>query len=409
MAGVMERLFVLMAEKKASDLYLSPGSLVHARINGVTVPVGAQKLDARAIRSMLSEIVTDAQWDRFAATRELNFGHGASGIGSFRLSVFQQRGSVSCVIRFIPYEVPRFDTLGLPPVLLELSTAKRGLVLVVGSTGSGKSTTLASMIDHRNEQRTGHILTLEDPIEFTFRSKRSIVNQREIGTDTESLEVALRNALRQAPDCILIGEIRDAATMSAAIAYAQSGHLVLATLHANNSYHCLNRIVGFYEPEHRGALLSDLAATLRAVVAQRLLRAIDGGRVPAAEVLINTTHVSELIEAGQMGEVKQGMEKSMAPGSQTFDQSLVALVRSGRVRKEDAIANADSATNLLWLLENTGHGQADASAGSATAAAAVPVLPAAQASTRPGTSAAMPAKPEPSSEGTSFDDFLLNI
>lgn len=402
MAGVMERLFRLMADKKASDLYLSPGSLVHARINGVTLPVGTQKLEARSIRTMLSEIVSDAQWERFAATRELNFGYGASGIGSFRLSVFQQRGSASCVIRFIPYEVPRFDTLGLPPVLLELSTAKRGLVLVVGSTGSGKSTTLASMIDHRNEQRTGHILTLEDPIEFTFRSKRSIVNQREIGTDTDSLEIALRNALRQAPDCILIGEIRDAATMSAAIAYAQSGHLVLATLHANNSYHCLNRIVGFYEPEHRGALLSDLAVTLKAVIAQRLLRAVDGGRVPAAEVLINTTHVAELIEAGQMGEVKQGMEKSMAPGSQTFDQSLVALVRGGRVRKEDAIANADSATNLLWLLENTGHEQPDALASLPEVASRSGAAPA-------GPVPAAPKKDEPSAESPSFDDFLLNI
>ena len=427
MPGVMERLFQLMSEKKASDLYLSPGSPVHAKINGVTVPVGSQKLDPKSIHQMLSEVVTDAQWQRFAQTRELNFGHGATGIGSFRLSVFQQRGSVSAVIRFIPYEVPRFDSLGLPSVLLDLSTLKRGLVLVVGATGSGKSTTLASMIEHRNEQRSGHILTLEDPIEFTYRSKRSIVNQREIGTDTDSLEVALRNALRQAPDCIMIGEIRDANTMSAAIAYAQSGHLVLATLHANNSYHCLNRIVSFYDPEHRNALLADLSATLKGIVAQRLLRANDGGRIPAVEILVNTTYIGELIESGQMGEVKEAMEKSLAPGSQTFDQSLVQLVRERRVRKEDAIANADSATNLLWLLENTDLSTASLNTGPAglpnvPGLPEMPVPPAQDVAATPrpsgnGGSAAPPApnaaagrrEDAPSEGAASFSDFLLNI
>jgi twitching motility protein PilU len=206
---------------------------------------------------------------------------------------------------------------------------KRGLILVVGSTGSGKSTTLASMLDHRNEKRSGHILTFEDPIEFVFRNKRSIVNQRQIGTDTDSLAVGLKNAMRQAPDCILIGEIRDVETMSAAIAYAQSGHLVLSTLHANNANNALNRIISFYQPENRRVMMSDLAATLRAIVSQRLVRNAQGARIPAVELLLNTRHVAELIEQGQLTEVKDAMEKSLAPGSQTFEQALVRLVRAG--------------------------------------------------------------------------------
>jgi twitching motility protein PilU len=229
---------------------------------------------------------------------------------------------------------------------------KRGLILVVGATGSGKSTTLASMIDHRNERRSGHILTMEDPIEFSFRSKRSIVNQRQIGSDTESLDVALRNAMRQAPDCILIGEIRETSTMSAAMAYAQSGHLVLATLHANNSNHALNRIVSFYTPENRRVLLSDLSATLKAIVSQRLLRSVDGGRIPVVEILLNTRHISELIEQGRLTEIKEAIEKSLTSGSRTFDQELSVMVREGHVSREEALMNADSPTNLLWLLEN---------------------------------------------------------
>jgi twitching motility protein PilU len=230
---------------------------------------------------------------------------------------------------------------------------KRGLVLLVGATGSGKSTTIASMLDLRNTQRTGHILTLEDPIEYVFKNKKSIVNQREIGTDTDNLHIALKNALRQAPDCILIGEIRDKETMSASIAYAQSGHLCLATLHANNSYHALNRIISFYPIENRPALLSDLSAALRSIVSQRLIKAKAGGRLPAVEVLLNTRHISELIERGEINEIKEAMEKSLSPGSQTFEQALYRLLTDGLITEDEALANSDSPTNLLWLLNNS--------------------------------------------------------
>jgi twitching motility protein PilU len=222
----------------------------------------------------------------------------------------------------------------------------------VGATGSGKSTTIASMLDYRNELKTGHILTLEDPIEFLFRNKKSIVNQREIGTDSASLAIALKNALRQAPDCILIGEIRDKETMSAALAYAQSGHLVVATLHANNSYQALNRIINFFPLENRAALLPDLAATLRAIVSQRLIPAIDGGRRAAVEILLNTRHIAELIEKGDLGQIKEAIEKSMAPGCQTFEQALLQMISASLITKEEAMVHADSATNLFWLLNN---------------------------------------------------------
>jgi twitching motility protein PilU len=354
---VMDRLFSLMAEKKASDIFLAPGSPIHIKINGMSIPVNQQKLDADGIESLLQEILTERQWQEFLERRELNAGYGLRGVGSFRINVFRQRGSPACVVRYIPSDIPQLESLNLPSVLSELVMEKRGLILVVGSTGSGKSTTLASMLDHRNEKRSGHILTFEDPIEFVFRNKRSIVNQRQIGTDTDSLGVGLKNAMRQAPDCILIGEIRDMETMSAAIAYAQSGHLVLSTLHANNANNALNRIISFYQPENRRVMMSDLAATLRAIVSQRLVRNTQGARIPAVELLLNTRHVAELIEQGQLTEVKDAMEKSLAPGSQTFEQALVRLVRARVISREDAISNADSPTNLLWLLENDGGGE----------------------------------------------------
>ena len=222
---------------------------------------------------------------------------------------------------------------------------KRGLILMVGATGSGKSTSLSSMLDFRNERKSGHILTLEDPVEFIFQNKKSIVNQREVGTDTKAFETALRNALRQAPDCILIGEIRDKAAMAAALAYSQSGHLVLATLHANNSYHAMNRVINFYPLENRPSLLLDLSAALQAVISQRLVRTKTGARMAAVEVLLNTRHISELIEKGEINEIKEALEKSMAPGSQTFEQDLFRLVRSNKITSEEGLANADSATN----------------------------------------------------------------
>ena len=349
----MERLLALMAEKKASDLFIAAGTAVQIKINGTTVPINQQRLDPASVDALLREVLTDKQWATFELESELNMGYGLRNVGSFRFSLFRQRGTTAAVVRYIPGDVPQFESLHLPPILSELIMEKRGLLLVVGSTGSGKTTTLASVLDYRNQHRSGHILTIEDPIEYTFRHRRSVVNQRQVGTDAVSYDVALRNALRQAPDCLMIGEIRDVETMSAAIAYAQSGHLVLSTLHANNAAHALNRIVSFYTPENRRVLLSDLSTTLKAVVSQRLIRSSSGGRVPAVEILLNTTFISELIEQGRLSEIKEAMEKSMAPGSQTFERALVELVRTKRVSKEDALAQSDSPTNLLWLLENT--------------------------------------------------------
>jgi twitching motility protein PilU len=316
-------------------------------------------------------------------------------VGSFRFSVFRQRGSPAAVVRYIPGEVPSFETLGLPPFLTEMVMEKRGLLLVVGSTGSGKSTTLASLVDYRNQHASGHILTLEDPIEYTFRHRRSLVNQRQIGTDTQGLDVALRNALRQAPDCLMIGEIRDPDTMSAAIAYAQSGHLVLSTLHANNAAHALTRIVNFYPPDNRRVMLADLAATLRCVVSQRLLPSAAGGRIPAVELLTNTTLIAELIEQGRLGDIRDAMEKSLSPGSRTFERALVDLVRAGKVNMDDALAQSDSPTNLLWLLENAD--TIDAHDG------ATPP--------RPGTAAARPADGAGAglSDSPSFSGFSINL
>lgn len=380
---VMERLFQLLADKRASDLFLSPGSPAHIKINGTSIPINQQKLDPDMVTTMLREILTERQWQEFEDRRELNVGYSLRGVGSFRINVFKQRGSPSCVVRYIPGDVPRFEQLGLPDSLRSLVMEKRGLVLVAGSTGSGKSTTLASLIDYRNENRTGHILTFEDPIEFAFRNKRSIVNQRQIGTDTDSLQLGLKNAMRQAPDCILIGEIRDTETMSAAIAYAQSGHLVLSTLHANNANNALNRIISFYTPENRRLMLADLAATLKAVISQRLVRTKEGARIPAVELMLNTRHVAELIEQGHLSEIKEAMEKSLAAGSQTFEQALLGLVRSGTIGREEALANADSPTNLLWLLENTDQREAQ--------------------------QAADAAQPKAEAEGASFAEFRLNL
>ncbi|MES1265303.1 MAG: PilT/PilU family type 4a pilus ATPase, partial [Variovorax sp.] len=258
----------------------------------------------------------------------------------------------AAVIRFITTEIPPLESLAVPMILGDLIQEKRGLMLMVGSTGAGKSTTLASMMDYRNENMSGHILTIEDPVEFLFQNKKSVVNQREVGTDTMSMATALKNALRQAPDVILVGEIRDRETMSAAIAYAQSGHLCLATMHANNSYQALNRILSFYPVEVRPTMLGDLAAALKAVVSQRLLRTIHGGRAPAVEVMLNTKLISELIEKGDFSGVKEAMEKSMAEGSQTFEMAIAKLIVDGVVDKKEGIAYADSPTNLQWRLQN---------------------------------------------------------
>lgn len=349
---VMDRLFLLMREKEASDMFMAVNSPIHLKVNGHLVPINQQKMDNTAIMGLLAEVVSAERLQELEREGELNMGIPMSGIGSFRLSAFRQRGSISAVLRFIPWRIPPLESLHVPMILGDLITARRGLMLVVGATGSGKSTTIAAMLDQRNSLQSGHILTLEDPIEFLFSNKRSIVNQREIGSDAASLNIALKNALRQAPDCILIGEIRDKETMSAALSYAQSGHLVVATLHANNSYQALTRVMNFYPIENRQSLLSDLASALKAIVSQRLVRAIDGGRRAAVEILLNTRHVADLIEQGEIGQIKEAIEKSLSPGSQTFEQSLMQLIKDGVVTQDEALAHADSATNLYWLINN---------------------------------------------------------
>jgi twitching motility protein PilU len=350
---MMERLFQLMKEKNASDMFFAVNSPVHIKINGNLIPINQNKLEPENIQVLLSEVASPEQMAELERENELNMGISVPNLGRFRLSAFRQRGSISAVFRFVPANIPPIGELGLPPVLLDLIMEKRGLLLIVGATGSGKSTTIASMLDHRNEQRTGHILTLEDPIEYLFKNKKSIVNQREIGSDATSFGTALRNSMRQAPDCILIGEIRDKETMAAALAYAQSGHLVLATLHANNSYNALNRIISFYPIENRAALLQDLASSVKAIVSQRLIKSAAGGqRQAAVEVMLNTRYIADLIEKGEIGQIKDAMDKSLSPGSQSFETALLKLVKDGLVTQEEALANADSATNLLWLLNN---------------------------------------------------------
>ena len=348
----MERVLRLMSEKSASDVYLSASSPILIKISGQLLQLSDQPLTHTQPRQLLAELLTPTQLEELDETGELNVAIGVAGVGSFRLSGFKQRGSVAAVLRCIPFGIPSLESLNVPPILNNLILEKRGLILMVGATGAGKSTTLAAMLEQRNQQLAGHILTIEDPIEFLFNNKRSVVNQREVGRDTQSLQVGLKNALRQAPDCILIGEIRDRETMTAAISYALSGHLVLSTLHANNSYHALGRILSFYQPEARSALLADLAAGLRSIVSQRLVRATAGGRVPAVEVMLNSKLMSELIERGDFSGVKEAMEKSLAEGSQTFEADLARLINKGTISRDEGLAFADSPTNLMWRLQN---------------------------------------------------------
>jgi len=350
--STMERILRLMADKKASDVYLSAHAPAMIKINGQCLPINNQLLPADAPKALLAEVLPPKRMTELEETGELNMAHAIDGVGNFRFSAMRQRGTYAAVIRYITTEIPALSSLSVPLILGDLIMEKRGLLLMVGSTGAGKSTTLASMMDYRNEKASGHILTIEDPVEFLFKNKKSVVNQREVGSDTASMATALKNALRQAPDVILVGEIRDRETMSAAIAYAQSGHLCLATMHANNSYQALNRILSFYPVEVRPTMLGDLAAALKAVVSQRLLRTVHGGRIPAVEVLLNTKLIQELIEKGDFSGVKEAMEKSMAEGSQTFEQDIARLVIEGTVDKKEGIAHADSPTNLQWRLQN---------------------------------------------------------
>ena len=345
--STMERILRLMAEKKASDIYLSAGAPAMIKINGECVPINNQTLPADAPKNLLAEVVPPDRIEELEETGELNMGVPISGVGRFRVSAMRQRGSYAVVIRFIEQHIPDLSTLNLPPVLAGLILEKRGLILVVGATGSGKSTTLASLIDSRNAVATGHILTIEDPVEYQFKNKKSIVNQREIGSDTQSLQTALKNALRQAPDVILIGEIRDRETMDYAIAFAETGHLCMATLHANSTNQALDRIINFFPEERRTQLLTDLSLNLQAFISQRLVPREHGkGRVAAVEVLLNSPLIADLIHKGEVLGIKEIMKRSNDIGMLTFDQALYELYESGQIGYQDAIKNADSANDL---------------------------------------------------------------
>lgn len=349
----LTRLLQLMSEREASDLFISPGAPIHLKINNDTLPVSTQIIDEETSKKIAYEVMSEEEIARFERDWEMNLSHVEPEFGNFRINVMRQRGNVSMVVRYIRSSVPSFESLNLPPVLLDLSLERRGLILVVGSTGSGKSTTLASMIDHRNTNTTGHILTVEDPIEYLVRHKRCVVNQREIGHDTRNYENALSNALREAPDLLLIGEVRDRSTMQHALTHALTGNLCLTTLHATNSYHALSRIINMYPQDARSGLLADLSYGLKAIIGQRLVRTKNGTLQPAVEILLNTKLVSELIAGGEMHKIKEAMEQSLTQGSCTFEQALSKMYLAGAIDYEQALASADSPTNLAWLINQS--------------------------------------------------------
>jgi twitching motility protein PilU len=388
---IFDKLFQLMAEKSASDIFVSAGAPISIKIHGNTIPINQQVMDPATIQKMAYEMLTPEQIQTFEVKRELNLSIGIANVGNFRINMFWQRNTIAVVVRYITSDIPKIEDLSLPTVLSDIIMEKRGLVLVVGATGSGKSTTIAAMLDHRNNNKSGHILTVEDPIEFLFKHKKSIINQREVGLDTQSWMDALKNAMRQAPDCILIGEIRDKETMSAAIAYSQTGHLCLATLHANNAYHALNRIINFFPLENRTSLYLDLSSTLKTIISQRLARKPDGKLTPAVEILLNTRHIAELIERGEINGIKEAMEQSLAPGSQTFEQDLYRMYKEGVITLDEALANADSPTNLSWLINN-----AEIKAPAPSKSVKVPFVTAT-------------ATPEQAQGGASFAEFTLNM
>ena len=340
----------LMVNKNASDLFFSTGSTVNIKIEGTTSPVNQTKLVPGQVKQIAYSIMNDKQIKAFEAEMEMNLAIAVKDVGRFRINIYRQRGETAMVVRYIKSKIPSVEDLNLPLLLKNLVTEPRGMVLLVGSTGSGKSTTLATMIDHRNAHQTGHILTIEDPIEFIHSHKKSVVDQREVGIDTLSYSNALKNAMREAPDVILIGEIRDRDTMQHAISYAETGHLCLSTLHANNAYQTLERIINFFPDSTHDQLLKDLALNLRAVVAQRLLIGNDGKRIPAVEVMINTPYISELIEKGEIEKIHDAMENSRDIGMQTFDHSIFELYKNGKVDLEEALNNAESRNNLQIMI-----------------------------------------------------------
>ncbi len=347
---LLEPYLKIMADKQASDLFFVTGAAVNMKLQGRTSPIAKNTFQAGQVQKLAYSLLDDEQVRDFEINRELNLGFTLDGVGRFRVNIFIQRSEVSMVIRYIKWDIPTIEELGLPEVLKEVVMNHNGLVLVVGSTGSGKSTTLAAMIDHRNKNEGGHILTIEDPIEFVFRHKKSVVSQREVGIDTLSYENALREALREAPEVIMIGEARDTETMKAAINFADTGHLCLTTLHAVNSNQAMDRMMNMFSTDMRNQLLMDLSLNLRAVISQRLVPGMKGELACAVEVMMNSPYISELLRDGNFNEIKDIMEKGDTTGMQTFDQSLYDLYKSDRITIKNALAYADSSTNLEWKI-----------------------------------------------------------
>ena len=352
----MNSLLVMMVQRKASDLFLTAGFPPALKLDGEITAVSKTILSPLHTLTLARSIMNDKQAAEFERTSECNFAINPPGTGRFRCSAFMQQNQVGIVIRTINVTIPRFEELMLPPILRDIIMAKRGLVIFVGATGSGKTTSMAAMVDHRNRNSRGHIITIEDPIEFVHEHRNCIITQREIGTDTDSWAVALKNTLRQAPDVIMIGEIRERETMDHAIAFAETGHLCLATLHANNANQALDRIINFFPEERRQQLLMDLSLNLRSFVSQRLIAKRDGkGRVPAVEVLLNSPLIADLIFKGEVSEIKEIMKKSNELGMQTFDQALFQLHEAGHISYEDALRNADSVNDLRLRIKLEGH------------------------------------------------------
>jgi twitching motility protein PilU len=353
-----------MLDKGGSDLFFSTGAAIHIEVEGETLPINSQIMTPGMIKEIAYSLMSPDQIMEFESILECNFAISKKDVGRFRVNVFRQRGEVGMVIRHIKTDIPTIDSLGLPPILKELILRKRGLVLVVGATGSGKTTTLASMIDHRNTSTYGHILTLEDPIEFIHPHKKSIVDQREVGIDTLSFENGLKNAMRQAPDVILIGEVRDMDGMKNAMAYAETGHLCLATLHANNANQALERIISFFPEDARTGLLLGLSMNLVAIVSQRLIPGKESKRVAASEVMINSPYIAELIQKQKLGDIKDTMADNNDIGMNTFDQSLFRLFSNGKIDQENALANADSRNDLSLKMRFAAEGNRNSSFGS---------------------------------------------
>ncbi|MCG8103742.1 MAG: PilT/PilU family type 4a pilus ATPase [Candidatus Thiodiazotropha endolucinida] len=336
----------LMVQKNGSDLFFSTGAAPHLKTEGETRPIGSSPMQSGQVRKLAYGIMNDDQIKEYEATFECNLAISVNNLGRFRVNVYKQRGDAAMVIRYIKGVIPPVEKLNLPIILKDLIMEPRGLILVVGATGSGKSTTLASMIEHRNQTSTGHILTIEDPIEYLYTHKKSVVDQREVGLDTLSYANALKNAMREAPDVIQIGEIREMSTMQHAIAYAETGHLALSTLHANNSNQALDRIINFFQDSAHHQLFMDLSLNLRAVISQRLVKGINGQRIPAVEIMLLSTYISELIQKGDIHTIKEVMEQGTERGMQTFDQSLYKLYKEGKITMEEALSHADSRNNL---------------------------------------------------------------